>query len=133
MILVDSSAFIEFYRQDGDVRASEMVAQAIRDDRVYTNGIVQVEIVPYARDSKQFRALLEDFQGYRWLAIDRSHYDEAARLGQDLRRRGITVPATDLIIASSAMGAGATLYHLDEHFDLIAKHSLLDARNLGSS
>jgi predicted nucleic acid-binding protein len=41
------------------------------------------------------------------------------------------VPATDLLVAASAITAAAPLFHLDDHFDQIAEVSSLDARHLG--
>jgi len=64
----------------------------------------------------------------RRLGISRG--DLAGDLGFQLRQRGTTVPATDLIVAASAIRATAPLYHLDAHFDRIAETSDLDARNL---
>ncbi len=39
-----------------------------------------------------------------------------------LRRRGVTVPFTDLLVAAVAAGAEAVLVHRDRHFDSIAAH-----------
>ena len=39
------------------------------------------------------------------------------------------VPATDLIIAASAIHAQAELLHVDDYFDEIAKVSVLACRN----
>ena len=48
MIVVDSSAWIEFYRSGGDPVVSEAVAAAVANDVVLTNGIIQAEIVSFA-------------------------------------------------------------------------------------
>ncbi len=50
------------------------------------------------------------------------HWEEAGRWGFELRRRGVTVPFTDLLIAAVAAGAVAVLVHRDRHFDSIAAH-----------
>jgi predicted nucleic acid-binding protein len=42
-----------------------------------------------------------------------------------LHKKGITVPYTDILIASAALYSKATLLHADIHFDLIAKHTQL--------
>ena len=52
-------------------------------------------------------------------------------MGRELRTLGVTVPATDLIIASSARLAGAELLHFDGHFELIAEHLPLVTRPVG--
>jgi predicted nucleic acid-binding protein len=54
---------------------------------------------------------------------------EASVLGSSLRRKGISIPATDLIIASSARNTECTFCHIDFHFDTIATHVSLEATN----
>ncbi len=55
---------------------------------------------------------------------------KAAVMGSELRREGITVPSTDLIIAASAINSKSILYHIDNHFDMIAEHTNLKVGNL---
>jgi predicted nucleic acid-binding protein len=133
MILVDSSAWIEFYRSSGNPGVAGAVARAIEEDAVCTNGIIQAEIVSFAPDRKSFEQLTADFKAFHWLEFERKDFDLASKMGLDLRRRGVTAPATDLTIAACAIHAGAMLYHLDSHFDQIAKHTRLKAVHLEKS
>ena len=71
-----------------------------------------------------------DFTAFHWLELGRAQFDLAADLGFRLRQDGFTVPPTDLVIAASAIDSNATLYHLDAHYDRIARHSALQATNL---
>ncbi|MDD5307721.1 MAG: PIN domain-containing protein [Deltaproteobacteria bacterium] len=130
MILVDSSAFIEFYRPGGIVRARQAVARAIADDEAAVNGVIMAEVLSFAPGADAFARLERDFAAFRWLDLARAEFELACRLGRDLRGKGVSVPATDLVIAASAIRAGAVLYHLDRHYDLVAKASELKARNL---
>ena len=133
MILVDSSAWIEFYRPSGDQRVASTVAKVIEEDMVCTNGIIQAEIVSSAPDRKSCELLAADFRAFHWLKFGHNDFDLASKMGFDLRRGGVTVPATDLIIAASAIHADATVYHLDSHFDQIAKNARLKAVHLKKS
>jgi len=130
VILVDSSTFIEYYRPAGNPGARAAVAAAIAADEVAVNGIIQVELLAFARDEADRERLASDFKAFHWLELGSTVFDLAADLGFRLRSRGVTVPATDLIIAASAIHSGATLYHLDAHFDGIAELDGLAARNL---
>jgi predicted nucleic acid-binding protein len=130
MILVDSSAWIEYYRPQGRLDVKQAVAAAIEVDQVAVNGIVHVEIVTFAPDADAFDQLSSDFGAFHWLELTKADFERASQLGAGLRRQGHTIPATDLIIAACSIRAGATLYHLDAHFDAIALHSELEARNL---
>jgi predicted nucleic acid-binding protein len=129
MIVADSSALIEYYRRGGAPAVQEAVAAAIAADELAVNGIIQVEIVGFAVDERERRSYLEDFRAFHHLALGEGEFDLAAGIGFDLRRRGRTVPATDLIIAASAIHAQAELLHVDDHFEEIAKVSALSCRN----
>lgn len=129
MIIADSSALIEYFRRGGSPEAQEAVAAAIRDDVLAFNGIIFVEVVGFAVDEKERQVLLKSFSAFHRLALDDEDFDLAARIGFDLRRRGRTVPATDLIIAACAIRAQAELLHADDHFDDISKVSALASRN----
>ena len=129
MSLLDSSTLIEYYRPRGRDDVQSAVAEAIEADRGAINGVVQTEILAFVRGKGAFRELAEDFRALHWIDLDRAVFDRAAALGADLRRHGVTVLATDLIIAASAVQNGATLLHLDAHFDSIARHADLTVRS----
>jgi predicted nucleic acid-binding protein len=105
------------------------VAAAITEDTLAFNGIVFLEVVGFAADERERRALLASFGAFHRLALEDEDFDLAASIGFDLRRRGRTVPATDLVIAASAIRARAELLHVDDHFDEIATVSALTSRN----
>jgi predicted nucleic acid-binding protein len=129
MIVADSSALIEYYRRGGLPAVQEAVAAAIADDVLAFNGIIFVEVVGFAADERERQALLASFGAFHRLALEDGDFDLAASIGFDLRRLGRTVPATDLIIAASAIRARAELLHVDDHFTDIAKVSALASRN----
>ena len=133
MILIDSSAWIEYYRSSGEHVAQMAVAEAIEEDQAAVNGIIRVEILGFAPDELQLRRLTSDFDAYHDLPLGSEDFDLASSIGFDLRRQGITVPATDLIIAACAIRADATLYHLDHHFEHIASTSDLDQEALATT
>jgi predicted nucleic acid-binding protein len=133
MIVADSSALIEYYRRAGSPVVQEAVAAAIAGDELAVNGIIFVEVVGFAADEGERRGLIESFSAFHRLALDDGDFDLAASIGFDLRRRGRTVPATDLVVAACAIRARAELLHVDDHFDEIARVSALACRNPAKS
>ncbi len=125
MILVDSSVWIEYYRSAGDPRYKRWVADAIRQDHVAVNPIIAAEILTFTRDRDQYDAIAADFTAFHWAAVDRAVSLRASDLGYRLRRTGVTVPATDLLVFASALEAGAELMHHDAHFARIAAEAPL--------
>lgn len=129
MILVDSSVWIYYYHPSGPEKIKETVKQAISSDLVAINEIILVEILSGISKKDDFKKVSSDFKGFHFLSLDEEIFGEASALGSSLRRKGITIPATDLIIASSALKADCTLYHIDSHFDTLAAHVSLKATN----
>ena len=129
MIVVDSSAFIAYYRPGGNPEASSAVAEAISEDEVAVNGLIQVEIVSYAASVAARDRLISDFKAFHWLDLNRADFALAQDLGFRLRQAGVTIPATDLIIAASALNSDTRLYHRDRHFDLIAAKTPLSVQS----
>jgi predicted nucleic acid-binding protein len=134
MILVDSSALIEYYRLSGSPPVRDAVTEIIDAELAAVNGIVQVEVLAFASPwQTSYSKLVSDFRVLRWLNLREPEFDLACDLGQTLRKKGITIPSTDLIIAASAILSGATVYHIDSHFDDLARHCGLKARNLAAA
>lgn len=125
MIVVDSSAFIEYYRPQGNTLASQLVGEAIANDQVLVNGIIQAEIVAFAPSKREFALLTADFTAFHWLELTKEVFNLATELGFAMRQKGFTLPTTDLIIAATAVYTEATLYHLDKHFVIIGDNTSL--------
>ncbi|HEV7787360.1 MAG TPA: hypothetical protein VGQ28_18600, partial [Thermoanaerobaculia bacterium] len=81
------------------------MAEVIEADLVAINGVIQVEVLAFA-DVISYRKLRSDFKIFHWLDLLEPEFDLATEMGFSLRRMAITIPATDLIIAASAIHAG---------------------------
>lgn len=130
MILVDSSVWIAYYRPEGSEELKNIVKEAISLDLVAVNGIIIVEVLSGISKETEVKKVGSDFKGFHYLSLSVEDFFEASSLGSSFRKKGLTVPATDLLIATSAISARTTLYHLDSHFDQIAKYASLKVKNL---
>lgn len=130
MILVDSSAWVEYYRPAGFPVVKAAVARAVEADLATVNGVIQVEILAFAPGSSNLAKLISDFKIYNWIELDEGDFDFATEMGFFLRRKAVTLKAADLIIAASAIRTRSLLYHTDSHFDDVARHFDLKSRNL---
>jgi predicted nucleic acid-binding protein len=132
LILADSSALVEYYRRGGLPAAGDRVEEAIEADRLAVNGVIKTEILAFVGSEAEYERVAADFASFHWLGLGPEEFDLACRLGFKLRRHAITVPPTDLIVAASAIRAGALLIHVDAHFGHIAELSELHAEYLGA-
>ena len=127
MILVDSSAWIEFQRATGSA-ADERLTKAIEtDEPLATLGLVMLEVLAGSREEQHARDLRRLLDRCSFVPLDEpSDWELAAALYRACRRAGTTVRRLpDCLIAVLAMRVGAGLLHQDAGFDAIAQHAPL--------
>jgi predicted nucleic acid-binding protein len=127
VILVDSSAWIEFQRATDSAAHRRLRAAIETGEPLATTGIVMLEVLAGARDEQQARDLRRLLDRCAFLALEEpSDHEVAAALYRTCRRGGKTVRRLpDCLIAAVAIRAGAQLLHMDGDFDAIALHAPL--------
>jgi predicted nucleic acid-binding protein len=127
VILVDSSAWIEFQRATGSPVDRRLTAAIEADEPLATTGLVLLELLAGARDEQQARDLRRLLDRCRFLSLEEpSDHEAAATLYRACRREGTTIRRLpDCLIAVVAIRAGTTLLHRDADFDAIARHAPL--------
>lgn len=121
-LLVDSSAWLDFFSKNPDLRIAAEITDAKKSKVLATCGMIQLEVVRGARNDAGYKDLMEEFQAMLWLSTENHHWDLAGEMGTKLARKGIHPPATDLLIAALTMNYQCLLLHRDRHFLQIAKH-----------
>ena len=122
MILVDTSAWIAFFRDRGPV--ASIVDRALEDDEAALCGPVLTELrrgfLSAAERGKTIPLLLACHQ----LPQPANLWEEAGDLGFALARKGVTVKSLDLLIAAYALTHGVPILTLDRDFHLIARSGI---------
>ena len=121
MTLIDTSAWIEQLRRGGDVAIRRQVETLLAAGDGAWCPLVRLELWNGARGPEERDVLTEMGTTLPALAMDAAVWDHAVALASGTRERGITIPATDLLVASCARHHGVALLHYDRHFDLIAE------------
>lgn len=124
MILVDTSAWIEFLRDTGSSaceRVDELLGKPIA-----ICAPVQMEILAGARDERHLRDLRGLLARAQTLPTSPTDYEDAAAIYRVCRRRGETVrKLIDCLIAGHAIREQIPILHSDSDFDAIARHTSL--------
>ena len=123
LILVDSSVWIDYFRPQGSLKLKRLVQAQLGEGLVATMGLIAVEVLQGAPTASVFTALQEDFLGLHWLDITQEVWLEAAHLGARLRQAGMSLPATDVVIAATALHHRCPLWYRDEDFARLAHHT----------
>ena len=129
MYLVDSSAWVEYFRAKGSETVKSRVRGVLEKEEACSCGIILVEILRGARTEKEFQTLSDSLTSLPQILLDEEVFDRASRWGFSLDRKGKTVSATGLLIASAAYQK-ACLLHLDSDFETIASVSDLEHEKL---
>jgi predicted nucleic acid-binding protein len=122
MILIDTSAWIAFFREAGSV--AELVEVALREDQAACCGPIATELRRGLASSAERGKVLPLLDGCHWLEQPPALWEEAGDLGYALRRKGLTVKTFDLLIATYALSHEAHLLTTDSDFALMRKKGI---------
>ena len=121
MILIDTSAWIEFLRDTGSPVC--LLVDEVLSEEIAICDAVRMEVLAGARDEFHLMDLRRLLARAVMLPTDPTDYEDAAALYRRCRRQGETVrKLIDCLIASVAMSAGASVLHQDADFDVLARH-----------
>ncbi len=124
MILIDTSAWVEFLRDTGSVISDRV--DALLDDEIATCHPIRMEVLAGARDEQHLADLRGLLARGSLIPTEPTDYEEAAALYRMCRRRGETVrKLIDCLIAATAIRSAVPLLHSDNDFDVLARHTPL--------
>ena len=124
MILIDTSAWVEFLRDTGSAVCARV--DALLDSDIATCHPVRMELLAGARDEQHLRDLRGLLARGSLLPTEPVDYEEAAALYRACRRRGETVrKLIDCLISATAIRMSVPVLHADNDFELLARHTPL--------
>lgn len=127
MILVDSSAWVEFLRATGSPVHLRLRAALEEGAALASSDAIVMEILAGARDTADRERLRRLLYGLEFLGVDGpADYEAAAEIYRACRRAGETPrKLTDCLIATVAIRGKAELLCEDSDFAVIARHTEL--------
>lgn len=130
MILVDSSAWIEYFRATGSPAATEV--HRLLSEQANEVAIcepIAMEILCGAGDDTHHGKLEQLVNGLPSLSVDNAiDFRSAAHIYRAARRAGQTIRGVnDCLIAAVAIRHGAGIMHRDADFEVIAQMTSLQA------
>jgi len=124
VILVDTSAWIEFLRDTGSVVCVRV--DALLGAEIATCHPIRTEVLAGARDEQHLSDLRGLLARATLLPTEAIDYEDAAALYRTCRRAGETVrKLIDCLIGATAIRVSIPILHLDVDFDVLARHSPL--------
>lgn len=121
MILVDTSAWVEFLRGTGSPACEEV--DRLLDAEIAVTEPVLMEVLAGARDERHLHELRGMLGRAHLLRCGPADYPGAAALYRQCRARGETVRRLiDCLIGAVAIRNDTPVLHRDEDFDVLARH-----------
>ncbi|MCY4339395.1 MAG: PIN domain-containing protein [Gammaproteobacteria bacterium] len=116
LILVDSSSWIYLLRPNGDPIVRSGVEQALRSGQACWCPLIQLELWNGAGGRQEKKVLREFAEVLPELPITGGVWEAAYDLARRARKHGVTIPASDLIIAACARYHQVELETADQDF-----------------
>ena len=124
MILVDTSAWVEFLRGTGS--AVCIAVDRLLDQDLASCDAISMELLAGARDERQLAQLRGLLARTTMLPTSPADYELAAGLYRTCRGKGETVrKVIDCLIGAVALRADVELLHADVDFSVLARHTHL--------
>ena len=124
MILIDTSAWVEFLRDTGSsvcARVDELL-----DLELATCDPIRMEVLAGARDEGHLNDLRRLLARASALDTQPGDYEDGAGLYRRCRRGGETVrKLIDCVIAAVAIRSDVAVLHADSDFEVLARHTTL--------
>lgn len=122
-IIIDTCIWIEYFK--GNFTNEYILEQGLNEGSVYITGPIISELLQGVKTRKEYSMLYKCIGAIPFINCEYSDWIAAGNISFDLRKRGITVPLTDVIIAAVAMRNNAKVYSFDKHFQNIPGLELL--------
>lgn len=125
MILIDTSAWVEFLRDTGSP-VCELVDKLLAKD-IATCDAIRMEVLAGARSEQHLQELRGLLARASIVPTGPIDFEAAAALYRTCRQRGRTVrKLMDCLIAAVAIRAAIPVLHLDSDFDALVEHTPLE-------
>jgi predicted nucleic acid-binding protein len=120
MKLIDTSAWVEFLRRQGDAKIKHAIARLLQSDQAAYTCPVRFELLSGAKTNEEgdLEQALSLAQNYLFEPDD---WRQSALLERRLRTKGLTIPRNDLFVTVVALRAQIPVVCRDKHFDAIRK------------
>jgi hypothetical protein len=123
MVLIDTSAWLFALKKNFHPAIKERIEHWLVESDVAICGMIALELLGGTKSEKEYIRLKSRLDALYYIEADKVLWDLSSKLAFDLKRKGISIPYADIVIATCALKERAILVHADSHFDSISNHT----------
>jgi len=116
-ILADTCVWIEFFNQRS--KTGDVLEALILENAVWTCGIVLFELVQGVRSDVEKEQVLTTVSHLKYAEMSKPLWQKAGDISSALRKKGMNIPLSDILIAVIAIEHNLLISTLDGHFEQI--------------
>ena len=116
-ILADTSVWIEFFKQRSG--SGDRLEALILEDTVWVCGVVLFELVQGIKSDAERAKILGTVSHLPYVEMTPDLWQKAGDLSSSIRKKGFTIPLSDIFIAAVAIEHNLQVFTLDGHFEQI--------------
>ncbi len=95
---------------------ANVLAELIREGRAQMAGAIRQELLSGIREEAQFKKIRDYLRAFRELLLEAEDYEDAARMSNQCRSRGIGGSPVDILICAAAHRRGWAILTTDRDF-----------------
>ncbi len=122
MVLVDTPVWSLALRRRPDhlsgsqLSLANVLAELIREGRAQLVGPIRQELLSGIREEAQFKKIRNYLRAFREPSLEAEDYEDAARMSNQCRSRGIAGSPVDFLICAAAHRRGWAIFTTDRDF-----------------
>jgi tRNA(fMet)-specific endonuclease VapC len=116
-IIADTSIWIEYFR--GNPQIADFLDEHLVNNKIYINGIIIAELIQGIKRKKESEAVRASIDAVPYIEMTYNDWVFAGDLSNELRKKGLTIPLTDIATGAVAINNNMSVVTLDRHFDHI--------------
>ena len=113
-ILADTCIWIEFFKRSSSL--GDALEARIIEGSVWVCGVVLYELAQGVKSSHERSQVLTTVENLEYAEMSKMLWEKAGDLSSSLRKQGLTIPFSDILIATLAMEHNLRVFTLDGHF-----------------
>lgn len=125
-ILVDTSIWIDFFKPASEI--GNRLETCIMENSVWVSGIVILELVQGVRSEAEKTKIVETLSSLKYAEMTKSLWQKSGELSSGLRKKGLTIPLSDIMLAAISTEYNLQIFTIDKHFEDIPGIKLYPVR-----
>jgi tRNA(fMet)-specific endonuclease VapC len=113
-ILVDTTIWIDFFRARS--KNGDRLEMLLMENAVWTCGLVLFELLQGIKSESQKINILGVLASLPHVEMTRKLWQSAAELSILVKKNGVNLPLSDILIAAIAIESDLSVFTLDNHF-----------------